>query len=230
MQVDSSTPYLPPGAAVYSGEYFNNQPAQTATNGLGVSWDPFVDVGSGIDYYSYQVFGFQFNYASRTKTKYTSDYVGETITDKIRISDKNKRSLYISKLALNPGQSYFVRIYATNKYGAESSRDAPPVSIVTSLDGVVTIDGGSSEGVSVSKVVVLIAALVGATSAVVAMLSFWFAKGRFQKRQMASRKYQGQLRNLRVQMQSLVDDVGSAEAKKIEELRSLKDVALVITG
>ena len=54
---------------------------------------------------------------------------------------------------------------------------------------------------------------------------------RYSRRQQASRKYRGQLRNLRHLLNSLTERVGNTTEKAhLEELRQLKNVAFVITG
>lgn len=55
-------------------------------------------------------------------------------------------------------------------------RDAPPVMIVNPGEGIVVMNNTS--GLAVSKVVILVAALVGATCAAVAVISFYLARER----------------------------------------------------
>ncbi|KAH7623655.1 putative Adenylate cyclase [Nannochloris sp. 'desiccata'] len=227
VSVDNTPPELPPGSAVYSSQYFSNALAQTDTYGIGVSWDPFEDPESGIRQYSYQVF----EYVPRRDTSGGDgavDYTGDAQTGKIKTKDINSRGEYITKLNLNAGKSYFVRVYATNGAGKETYRDGPPVAVMNPGEALVV--NNNIEGLAVSKVVVVVATLVGAVAAAVAVLTFYFARERYRRRQQKSRKYRGQMRNFRTMLNSLVERVGTADkADPLDELRKLKNVAFVIT-
>jgi class 3 adenylate cyclase len=227
VSVDNTPPELPPGSAVYSSQYFSNALAQTDTNGIGVSWDPFEDPESGIRQYAYQVF----EYVPRGDTgggENAVDYAGDAQTGKIRTKDVNNRGAYITKLNLYAGKSYFVRVYATNGAAAETYRDGPPVAVMNPGEALVV--NNNINGVSVSKVVIVVATLVGAVAAAVAVLTFYFARERYRRRQQESRKYRGQMRNFRQMLNSLVERVGGADkADPLDELRKLKNVAFVIT-
>lgn len=84
-------------------------------------------------------------------------------------------------------------------------------------------------GLAASNVAIIVAALVGFTSAVVAVITFYLARERYSKRQQASRKHRGQMRSLRHLLNTLVERVGDTEKGQLEELRQLKNVAFVIT-
>lgn len=224
--VDATPPVLPPGSAVYSSQYFSNSLAQTDIKGIGVSWDEFVDPESGIEHYAYQVF----QYVRRPDSDggdEAFDYTGEPMTSVVRVDD-DVRAVYVSKLSLSAGNSYFVRVYATNGAGAETYRDGAPVAVMN--EGDVLVVNNTTMGLAVSKVVIIIAILVGACSAAVAVITFYFARERYRTRTQKSRKYRGQMRNLRQLLNSLVERVGAPEkGDPLDELRKLKNVAFVIT-
>lgn len=115
--VDSTPPVLPDGKGVYSGQYFSNVPYQTNTNGVGVSWDPFEDAESGIKQYSYRVFEYVLD---EKRASGDSSYVGPSMTNKVKLKDPDTRDLYITKLDLEEGKSYFVRVFAMNNAGLET--------------------------------------------------------------------------------------------------------------
>lgn len=114
--VDYTPPVLPAGSAVYSGQYLANIPAQTNTNGIGVSWDSFEDDESGVQQYAYQVFEYNTAHADGQQP----DYVGDSQTSKVNLKDVTTRDVYITKLDLEPGKSYFVRVYVENGAGLET--------------------------------------------------------------------------------------------------------------
>ena len=232
VMVDATPPQLPPGSAVYSSQYYTNYLAQIDTNGIGVSWDPFQDPESGIESYSYQVFEYvprgDSNGVTTSADKDPPDYAGEAQTSKIKMSGTDTRAVYISKLSLLAGKSYFVRVYATNGAENEAYHDGPPVAVMNPGEALVV--NNNINGLAVSKVVIIVAALVGATSAAVAVITFYFARERYRRRQQESRKYRGQMRNLRQLLNSLVERVGNSDkTDPLDELRRLKNVAFVIT-
>ena len=227
MMVDATPPLLPPGSAVYSTEYYQSSTFHYDSRGIGVSWDPFEDLESGIVEYAYQVY----EYVPRSDTDggdAPPTYAGETQNSKIKTKELENRSVYITKLELIVGQYYFVRVYATNGAGIEAYRDGPPVLVKVPGEGDVI--NQNIDGLTVSKVLIIVAALVGATSAAVAVVTFYFAREKYRRRQQESRKYRGQMRNLRQLLNSLVERVGSNDkAHALDELRKLKNVAFVIT-
>lgn len=116
--VDSTPPYLPSGAGVYSGQYYSNVPAQLNTNGIGVSWDEFLDPESGVKQYSYQVF--QYISDEPGSENGIHDHTGPAQNTKVKLKDTSSRDVYITQLDLLPGNSYFVRVFAMNNAGLET--------------------------------------------------------------------------------------------------------------
>jgi class 3 adenylate cyclase len=82
---------------------------------------------------------------------------------------------------------------------------------------------------AVSKVAVVVAVMVGAVSAVVALASFWIARERLRRRQLASGRFKAQTRSVKRLMSSLVHQVGDSASRQLEELAKLKELAFVIT-
>lgn len=216
---DTSPPYLPDGSSVYSGQDFSNQASQSETQALAASFDPFVDDETGIDYYSYQVFQFVGQQSG------DPGYVGAPITNKTRLDfqpGQGDYRVYIVNLDLARGGSYFMRIYATNGAGLEGYRDAPPVAISTGSTS-------SSSAVSVSKVVILVAVFVGAASAFVGLVTYWLMRESMRRHQAARKLRRGQMKNFKYLMQSLVQQVGDADRRQLDELKQLQELAFVIT-
>ena len=136
---------------------------------------------------------------------------------------------------MQPGRSYFVRVFATNGAGGDAFSDAPPVAVVTRDQGIVI--STQQNGVQVRKVVVLVAALVGAISAAAAVATFYLARERYSRRQRASRKQRSDQRTLRTLLTSLVQRSAAAGPAATALAPGgappppspLRDVAFVIT-
>ncbi|KAL4419982.1 hypothetical protein ABPG75_007080 [Micractinium tetrahymenae] len=217
---DVTPPYQPEGSSVYSGQDFTNVASQGETSALAASWDPFQDDETGVDFYSYQVFQFVSGQTG------SPGYVGPPVTNKTQLDlrpSQGEFRVYVINLDLQKGSAYFMRIYATNGAGLEAFRDAPPV-VIGPASG-----GGGSSAVSVSKVVILVAVFVGAASALVALVTYWLMRESMRRHQAARKRMRGQLKNFKYLMQNLVQQVGDAEQRQLEELKQLRELAFVIT-
>lgn len=107
------------------------------------------------------------------------------------------------------------------------SRDSPPVWIRKGRSAAAT---SASAWQTTSKLVILVAVLVGTISALIAGAAFYFANGRNRKRQQDNRKYRGQMRQVRQLLNGLVERVGAIDkGVAFDELCQLKYVAFVIT-
>ncbi|PSC75196.1 Helicase sen1 [Micractinium conductrix] len=218
---DVTPPYQPEGSSVFSGQGFSNVAAQAEVSALAASWDPFVDEETGIEFYSYQVFNFVNSQGG------TPGYVGDAVTNKTQLNlepDQGEFRVYVINLDLKRGSAYFMRIYATNGAGLEGYKDAPPVVV-----GGNDCSGGGAAAVSVSKVVILVAVFVGAASALVALVTYWLMRESMRRHQAARKRMRGQMKNFKYLMQSLVQQVGDAEERQLEELKQLRELAFVIT-
>lgn len=217
---DTTPPFLPNGASVYSGQDFTNQAVQSELSAMAASWDPFIDEETGVASYSYRVFEFVSAQGG------SPGYVGPAVTSKTKLdfdpSSQGEFRVYVINLGLRDGGTYFMRIYARNGAGLEGYRDAPPVTVSSST-------GGSSAAVSVSKVVILVAVFVGAASAVVALVTYWLMRESMRRHQAARQRKRGEMKNFKYLMQSLVQQTGDAEKRHLDELKQLRELAFVIT-
>ncbi len=120
--------------------------------------------------------------------------------------------MLLEDLDLTPGKQYFVRVTATNSAGAAAAADAPPVMAGVTEGELYAAIGGrggeSNSGLPAARVVVIVAALAGAASGVVALVTFYLARERYRRRQQASRKLRAQERALLQLLASLAPGGG----------------------
>jgi hypothetical protein len=117
VSVDSTPPEQAAGGAVYNTQFFSDISYQNDTHGIGFSWDEFNDPESGLVQYAYQVFEYVL---PDPLGPYSGVHAGNALINKLTLRPTAPRSIYISKLNLQRGKSYFVRLYARNGAGLES--------------------------------------------------------------------------------------------------------------
>jgi class 3 adenylate cyclase len=229
VMADLTPPFLQEGKSVYNGEYFKNNAAQLSSSGIGLSWDSFEDPESDINQYYYQVF---------EHNDGTGDtYVGNPITRRVRVEDRDSRNVFVGDLTLTPGKKYFGRISAVSLAGIESFADSPPITILFPGEGIIVET--TTEGVKVSSLVIILS-VVGSVLVATFLLFLYLTKRRADDRKKARRMRKGQLRNLRHLLNTMSDQGGekgslpqkaSAHYTAYGQLddKEIKDVTFVIT-
>ncbi len=231
VMADLTPPFLPEGKSVYNGEYFKNNAAQLSSSSIGLSWDSFEDPESDINQYYYQVF--------EHNDGEGDTYIGNPISRKVRLEDRDSRNVFVGDLALTPGKKYFGRISAVSLAGIESFADSPPITILFPGEGIIVET--TTEGVKVSSLVIILS-VVGSVLVATFLLFLVLTKRRSDDRSKARRMRKGQLRNLRQLLNTMSDQgdekgsaAGSGKAAaqyaaygQMDE-KELKDVTFVIT-
>lgn len=229
VMADLTPPFLPEGKSVYNGEYFKNNAAQQSSTSIGLSWDSFEDPESDINQYYYQVF--------EHNDGQGDTYIGNPMSRKVRVEDRDSRKVFIRNLNLTPGKKYFGRVSAVSLAGIESFVDSPPVTILFPGEGIIVET--TTEGVKVSSLVIILA-VVGSVLVATFLLILFLTKRRSDDINKARRRRKGQLRNLRQLLNNMSDqgdEKGLVATHKTSDLynygqmddKELKDVAFVIT-
>lgn len=229
VMADLTPPFLQEGKSVYNGEYFKNNAAQLSSTSIGLSWDSFEDPESDINQYYYQVF--------EHNDGEGDTYIGNPISRKVRVEDRDSRNVFVGDLTLTPGKKYFGRISAVSLAGIESFADSPPITILFPGEGIIVET--TTEGVKVSSLVIILA-VVGSVLVATFLLFLFLTKRRADDRKKACRMRKSQLRNLRQLLNTMSGqggDKGSVSHKMSAQDtaygqmddQELKDVTFVIT-
>ncbi|KAK9829405.1 hypothetical protein WJX72_005653 [[Myrmecia] bisecta] len=208
--VDASVPVIMPGGRIFTARDCQVSTTQTDDRTIWACWDDFEDPTTNITQYSYQIL--QWSLVGSDVALQPS----KPITDQIPIGLQN--STMLTGLSLQPDTSYFVRVFATNSAGLTGWADSAPIKILP-----------KPSGITGTKLAIIVAAAIGVSSILVALLTMYIVRTRANVRQERKKEVRGQMKVLKSLMYGLVNTSGDPTKKQYDEIRNSKELAFVIT-
>jgi len=210
---DTDPPFLPPGSVIDNTADYQIVQSQDDTDQMGASWDDFLDPQSGIAYYQYQI---RQEVSDRPGAGQKTIY--NNITDLIYVGLET--SGVAKNISLTPGDRYVVLVNATNNAGLTAYAQSPTL-LINKPTRVVTS----------SSAAIIAAACIGVCSVLVALITVFIVRSRYNARRQVRREQRRQMKELKSLMYGLVssDSGGDPMQKRMDRLAHSRQLCFVMT-
>lgn len=213
IKTDIDPPFLPPDSSVDNTGGYSSKQTTTVTDSIVGSWDDFEDPESGVLFYQFQVRevindpavqGAPSQFRNITKLIYTG----------------NATMGIVRGLELEVGHQYVILVNATNGALLSASEQSPPLLIVA-----------VGESVTSSSAAIIAAAVIGICGVIVALITVYIVRSRYNVRRRTRHQQRRQMRELKGLMYGLVssDTGGDPLQKCMDRIIDSRQLCFVTT-